>query len=199
MHRPPRSPRDNVRPWKAAVSDAHDPYQLYADELTEDDRSELIDFDCGQEPWARAATEWLLGSDVWESIKKRGTRVWLYRTESNVVVGFGSLGVTRRRWPPPDGSYGNLLIIPMLGLDYRFHGQPPDPAKRFSSQIVGHLRYEAKRLLAEHQDPSRETTPLLVLYVHKDNLAAIRLYQKFGFTVEVKASRNDLLLMIQKL
>jgi hypothetical protein len=181
------------------VTDAHDPYQLYADELTENDQSELIDFDCGQEPWARAATEWLLGSEVWESIKKRGTRVWLYRTESNVIVGFGSLGVTRRRWPPPDGSYGNLPIIPMLGLDDRFRGQPPDPAKRYSSQIVSHLRYEAKRLLAENQDSGRETTPLLVLYVHKDNHAAIRLYEKFGFSVEVKASRNDLLLMIQKL
>jgi hypothetical protein len=181
------------------VTDTHDPYQLYSDELTESDLPDLMDFDCGREPWARAATEWLLGSEVWQSIEKRATKVWLYRTAADVVVGFGSLGMTRRRWPPPDGGYANLLIIPMLGMDYRFHGQPPDPVRRYSNQILSHLRYEAKRLLAEHLAASHGMLPLLALYVHKDNRAAIRLYEKFGFAAEPNVSRDDLLLMVQKL
>jgi hypothetical protein len=150
-------------------------------------------------PCDRAATEWLLGSEVWQSIDKRGTKVWLYRTESGVIVGFGSLGMTCRRWPPSDGDYANLLIIPMLGMDYRFHGQPPDPPRRYSNQILSHLRYEAQHLLTEHQKSRGGLLPLLMLYVHKDNRVAIRLYEKFGFKAKLKASRDDLLLMIQKL
>jgi hypothetical protein len=88
------------------VSEEANPYQLYADEFTEEDLPELAQFDCCGDrdaPWARAANEWLFGSDVWQS-KKRGTSVWLYRLVSGVVVRFGSLGMTRRRWPPPDGG-----------------------------------------------------------------------------------------------
>jgi ribosomal protein S18 acetylase RimI-like enzyme len=38
-----------------------------------------------------------------------------------------------------------------------------------------------------------------MLYVHRDNLRAIKLYQDFGFTVEPTARKGDLLLMIQKI
>lgn len=181
------------------VSAEHNPYQLYADELTEEDRSELIHLNCGDAPWSRAATEWILGSDVWESIEKYNTNVWLYRNDSDVIVGFGSLGLTRRRWPPPDGGFTNLLIIPMLGLDYRFHGQPPSPNERYSSQVVSHLRYEALRLFDSHQNAGRTTLPHLSLWVHRDNRKAIRLYEKFGFVTEPDGARGDQLLMVQTL
>lgn len=46
------------------VSDEHNPYQLYADELSDEDRADLLNLNCGDEPWSRAATEWMLGSDV---------------------------------------------------------------------------------------------------------------------------------------
>lgn len=184
------------------MPDEHDPYQLYADELRASDLAELIDFDCGDDPdkpWSRAATEWLLGSDVWESIEKRGTKVWLFRTELDVIVGFGSLGMTRRKWPPPDGKYSNLLIIPMLGIDRRFHGQPPDPDKRYSKQILSHLLHEARQLFQSNQNAGRETLPLLTLYVHEDNYRAIRLYEKVGFISEPSATRNHLCLMVLRL
>lgn len=180
------------------VSHENNPYQLYADEFTEEDLSELLDLDCGNEPWSRAATEWILGTDKWDSIQKHGTRVWLYRNDT-VVVGFGSLGITRRRWPPPNGGYCNLLIIPMLGIDHRFHGQPPDPHPRYSHQIVSHLRFEAIQLIASHQESDRTTLPLLSLYVHRENTRAIRLYEKFGFVEEKGGMRGNLLMMIQKL
>ena len=181
------------------MSDAHNPYQLYADEFTEDDRSELIHLNCGDEAWRRAATEWMIGAEMRDSIEKHGTRVWLYRNDQGVIVGFGSLGTTRRRWPPPDGGFSNLLIIPMLGIDHRFHGQPPDPQYRYSNQIISHLRFEAIQLLKSHQESDRSTLPLLSLYVHRENRRAIRLYQKFGFVAEGAGARADLLLMIQKL
>jgi hypothetical protein len=181
------------------VSDEYNPYQLYADKLTPHDRAELLHLNCGEEPWSRAATEWMLGSDVWESIEKRNTQVWLYRNDSDVIVGFGSLGLTRRRWPPPAGGYSNLLIIPMLGIDHRFHGQPPDPRHRYSNQIVSHLRHEAIQLFELHQKVGRSTLPLLTLFVHRENIRAIRLYEKFGFSVESAASRGDQLLMIQRI
>lgn len=181
------------------MSDEHNPYQLYADEFTEGDHAELIHFNCGDDPWSRAATEWMLGTEVRASIEKYGTRAWLYRNDKDVIVGFGSLGTTRRRWPPPNGGYCNLLIIPMLGIDYRFHGQPPDPHPRYSNQIVSHLRFEAIRLVACHRESGRATLPLLTLYVHRDNLRAIRLYKKFGFVEEPAGLRGNLSLMIQKL
>ncbi len=174
-------------------------YRLYADEITGDDRPDLIHLNCGDESWARAATEWVLGTEVWDSIEKHGTRVWLYRNDKDVIVGFGSLGITRRRWPPPDGGYCNLLIVPMLGIDHRFHGQPPDREQRFSHQILSHLRFEAIQLFKSHQESGRSTLPLLSLYVHRENHRAIRLYERFGFLAKPAGVRADLLLMIQKL
>ena len=179
------------------LSDDHNPYQLYADYVTPSDIADLVSFDCGsQDAWSRAATEWIVGRDVWESIEKRKTKVWLYRNDSDVVVGFGSLGLTRRKWPPPDGGYTNLLIIPMLGVDHRFHGFPPDVRYRYSNQIMSHLRFEAIQM---SQQGSQTTLPVLTLFVHRDNARAIRLYEKFGFSIEPAASRGDQLLMIQRI
>ena len=181
------------------MSGAASPYQLYADEFSEDDLPELVDFDCcgdSDTPWARAADEWLLGSDVWQS-KRRGTRVWLYRLGSGVVVGFGSLGMTRRRWPPPDGGYRNLLIIPMLGIDYRFQGGPT-ASEKYSHQIVRHLLHEASQLV-QQEAAGRSTSSVLTLWVHKDNKRAMKLYERFGFVAEFEASRGSLLLMTRRI
>ena len=175
------------------MASSQNPYQLYADEFTEEDRSELINLDCGEDASGRAATEWLHGSEVTESIKNRATRVWLYRNDAGVLVGFGSLGPSRRRWPPPDGSYSNLLFIPMLGIDIHFQGQPPAPHPRYSHQILSHLRYEAIQLFDEHQESRSSTLPFLALYVHRDNVRAIRLYEKhFDFRVVPGGARGRL-------
>jgi ribosomal protein S18 acetylase RimI-like enzyme len=86
----------------------------------------------------------------------------------------------------------------MLGIDHRFHGQPPDPQQRYSNQILSHLRFEAIQLFKSHQESGRSILPLLSLYVHRENHRAIRLYEKFGFVAEPAGARADLLLMIQK-
>ena len=181
------------------MSGAPSQYQLYADEFTEEDLPELAQFDCrgdSDAPWARAANEWLLGSEVWQS-KRRGTCVWLYRLASGVVVGFGSLGMTRRRWPPPDGGYRNLLIIPMLGIDHLFQGKPTE-SEKYSHQILNHLLYEASQLIQHEEAAGRSTTNVLTLYVHKDNKPARKLYETFGFVAEAKARRGSLLLMTRR-
>lgn len=45
------------------------PHQLYAAPFTEADQARLAGFSCGAEPWSRHVAEWLLGSDVCDSIR----------------------------------------------------------------------------------------------------------------------------------
>lgn len=66
------------------------PDQLYAIPFTEADQSRLVGFSCGDAVWSRHVSEWLLGSDVLDSMK-RGTRVWLFETLDKVVVGLAPL------------------------------------------------------------------------------------------------------------
>jgi len=69
--------------------------------------------------------------------------------------------------------------------------------RRRSSAI--HLRYEAIDTLTQHRAEKRSTLPLLTLYVHQDNAAAIRLYENFGFVPAPQVKTNDHILMSQKL
>ena len=182
------------------MAEPENPHQLFADEFTESDQAELAPFDCGtkdEAPWARAANEWILGSDVWES-KKRGTTVWLYRLGSGALVGFGSLGLTRRRWPP-HGEYANVLIIPMLGVDRRYHGQPVAKEMRYCHQILNHLLYEASELYRSERTRKGSVLNLLTLWVHEENLRAIRLYETFGFVAERLEAKRPMLLMARGL
>ncbi len=114
---------------------ADHPNQLYAVEFTEADQARLVGFSCGDELWSRHVTEWIRGSDVVDSMK-RGTRVWLFETTQGEVVGFGSVGTSEWRWPPPKGSKATIVLIPMLGIDFRFRGDPSDPDWRYSGQLM---------------------------------------------------------------
>lgn len=160
-------------------------YELSADILEEADQKDLVGFSCGDTDYGRASTQWITGSDVFDSIK-RGTNVWLYRNQAGDVIGFGSIGPIRWRWPLPDGSYTNLLIIPMLGIDERYHGQPPDVQWRYSHQILNHLIYEARSPASESSHPIE----WLLLMVHPDNQRAIRLYEQFDFKLIPDVTRG---------
>lgn len=151
-------------------------FQLYADEFTEADQEDLVGFSCGDSLQGKYCTQWIIGSDVLDSMK-RGTKVWLFRNREGQVVGYASLGLVRWRWPLPDGQYTKNLYIPMLGIDQRFQGEPSDPEWRYSHQIMNHLiaaAYAASQQLDEPVD-------WLLLMVAPDNQAAIRLYEKFDF------------------
>ena len=170
------------------------PHQLFAVEFTEADQPRLVNFSCGDAVWARHVAEWIRGSDVLDSIKK-GTKVWLFETADDEIVGFGSVGPARWRWPPPDGSYTRLLLVPMLGLDIRFQGQPPNPELRFARQIMSHIISEA-HAISQEAGKSGKPIDWLVLLVHRENQRAIRFYEKCGFEQIPNVVRdNDHLVM----
>ena len=176
-------------------------FQLFADPFTDADQSAMTGLHCGDEPWARAATAWITGSDVLDSIRNHHTRVWVFRSESNSIVGFASLGPTRWRWPPPDGSYTRLLMVPQLGVCERFRGQPPDPAWRFSSQIMSHVIFEAQEWASEIRKTksAKKHVELLILQAHKDNRAAYRLYERFGFVAMPDFESSNHIVMSHRL
>ncbi len=171
------------------------PHQLYAIDFTEADQVRLAGFSCGDEAWSRHVAEWILGSDVLDSMSKWGTRVWLFETAQGAVVGFGSVGITRWRWPPPDGEPTKIVLLPMLGIDKRFHGMPADPEWRYSRQIMSHLVSEAERIAREWPDLDKKPR-WLVLMVHRDNQRAIAFYEQCGFElIPDVVRRNDHLVM----
>jgi RimJ/RimL family protein N-acetyltransferase len=157
-------------------------------------------FFCGEERWEREITEWLRSpageNSALQDMKNHGTEIWLHwieesepaegssggtdRVEAGTekrkrLVGVSSLGQTQWRWPPPKGPKRLLNIIPCVGLQKAFQGEPKDaPAgERFASQILDHLIYEATT--RTHREPR------IVLMVDEENLRAIRFYEKAGF------------------
>lgn len=171
------------------------PDQLFAVPFSEADQERLVGFSCGNESWSRYVSEWLLGSDVLDSMKK-GTRVWLFENQDKEVVGFGSLGTSRWKWPPPDGARATIALIPMLGVDKEYHGMPEDPEWRFSHQIMGHLIAEAEKLALSGREAGLGHINWLVLMVHRENARAIRFYEQCGFEIiPGVVRRNDHVVM----
>ncbi len=68
--------------------------------FTPDLLPEVQDFDCGDEPWEQEVAAWIKGSPggVLDDLQ-RGCEVWLYVTEEEGLVGFGSLARSSWRWP----------------------------------------------------------------------------------------------------
>jgi len=157
------------------------PNQLCAVEFTAADQPRLVGFSCGVEPWSLHVTDWIRGSDVLESMTKWGTRVWLFETPTGDVVGFGSVGTSQWRWPPPDGAKTTIVLVPMLGIDARYRGQPPDPTWRYSRQLMSHLIAEGQRTAREWNGDAETKPQWLVLMVHRDNTRAIKFYEQCGF------------------
>jgi ribosomal protein S18 acetylase RimI-like enzyme len=152
-------------------------------------------FNCGDDPWAVAASEWISGPcsatySALQSIADRGNSVWLYYDGPN-LIGFGSLGESE--WPdmPPSGNREYFSYIPQLAIASNFQSCPKNcPAEqRYSHQIMSDLIGRA--LLASHE--------VLGLHVHEQNLPAIRLYQAFDFHVLPPCKKPGQLRMIRLL
>ena len=170
---------------------ADHPNQLYAVEFTEADQARLAGFSCGGELWSKHVTEWILGSDVLDSMEEHGTRVWLFETGDSDIVGFGSVGTSVWRWPPPNGAKTNIVLIPMLGIDVRFQGKPSDPEWRYSRQIMEHLLAEGQRLAIEWPEGSGPRPEWIVLMVRRDNARALKFYENCGFELIPGVERRN--------
>lgn len=112
---------------------------------------------------------------------QRGTQVWLFETAGGEIVGFGSVGTSIWQWPPPHGHRTSIVLIPMLGIDVRFQGQPVDPAWRYSRQLISHLISEGQRIVRDWPVDAELRPQWLVLLVHQDNARAIQFYEHCGF------------------
>ena len=145
---------------------------LVAHEFTRNDLHEVQTFECGTQPWELILADWIRGEGVVQSMS-RGTQVWLYKTPDGTLIGYGSLGKTRWKWPEPDSPYVRFSIIPALAVKTPFQGQPANVPKseRYSTQIMDDLL----RRSIEHD------TDFVVLEVHNRNARAIQFYRSYGF------------------
>ena len=176
--------------------------QLYADEFSHADQAEMSDLHCGDDAWSRASVEWILGSSVLDSIEKQNTRVWIFRDVEDSIVGFASLNQTGdKKWPPPAGPRTRLLYIPQLAIASQFHGKPDDPAWRYSNQIMAHLVLEACEIAKKVRETKKAKKHItqLFLHVHKDNVPAQKVYQRFEFELLDGFESNNHLIMSHKL
>ena len=144
-------------------------------------------FRCGENRWEYAIAEWIKGDRVLKSMIQRGTEVWLYY-DGDLLVGYGSLGKTRRKWLPPDGGYQNLSLIPSIAVHSDFQGKP-DTKPRYSDLIIGDL-------IAKARDHGTE---LLVLDVHEENKRAIAFYNRYDFNAVSAADDHGYITMYHRL
>jgi ribosomal protein S18 acetylase RimI-like enzyme len=133
---------------------------------------QVRDFDYGDEAYQKELADWMRNDAV--PALGRGTKVWLYVNQAGEVVGYGSLGVTRWKYPEAASRKVELLVVPAVALRKTFWGKPAGAKEgRYSSQIMGHLLADALAW------PGK--LPAVGLFVHPHNQAAIQLYQRLGF------------------
>ena len=139
---------------------------------TPDDLARVRDLDYGLEPCHLDVTQWIREEAA--NHIKQGTRVWMY-ADGKTVLGYGSLGVSRWRYPEPGSKKVPVLIIPAVALAREFWKCPKDAdrADRYSSQIMRHLLSEAEAWANRPE--------AIGLYIHPANEAAKKLYERFGF------------------
>ena len=170
---------------------------LYAVDFTESERDRLTAVSFGTDRYGELVTEWLLGSDVLDSMQ-RGTKVWLFETEDGQVAGIGSLGPCRRRWPPPHGDHKNLLLIPMFAVAQPFREDKRPHEARVSTRIFQHILAEAEELIASRKTDDRSSLlPRLLVYVHEANDRALRFWQRIGFQTIPNARHHGDHLILQ--
>ena len=138
---------------------------------------EVADFNCGSDPWQVEVAQWIKDPSIHDCAvnwMKKGTQVWLYRTEKGELVGYGSLGKAKWNWPPPDGPSETVILIPSFGVRDVYQGEPKEGPRedRYAYQIMGDLIGRAQATGVQ----------LLGLFVDPRNRRAITFYDRIGFT-----------------
>jgi RimJ/RimL family protein N-acetyltransferase len=129
-------------------------------------------FSFGNLPFQQELADWLLREA--SAALARGTKVWLYLNQAGEYVGYSSLGLTRWAYPDAASKKLQILIVPAVAIRQEFWGMPEgSQEERYSSQIMRHLLTEAENWPG--------MPPCIGLFVHPDNQAATKLYQRFGF------------------
>jgi ribosomal protein S18 acetylase RimI-like enzyme len=165
------------------------PPLLEAAEFLPADLPLVADFSAGEDTeWGMAMTEWIKSPPT----KRFGnaetdTVIWLYYHPDGRIVGFGSLGTTRRRCYQPDGPYENYSFIPALAIQRPFQHLPPDDLNNppFSHQIMLDLIFKAFS-----QPPD-----VVLLLVHPENRHAAALYRRFEFEALPERHKNGDIMM----
>ena len=141
---------------------------------------EVQAFDCGDDPWDLEVAEWIESrsgdNSVLEDMKQFGTEVWLYRDEDGLLVGYSSLGQTKYTWPVGTKKKETVSVIPFIGVQRGFRGEPRDAVDRndkYAYQILDDLLAYAAGI--------KTRFPLVALSVDDRNTRAIRFYRHRGF------------------
>ncbi len=163
------------------------PLNLVAKDFQEALLPALAKIDCGNTPWGKWATDWILcrsQSCALTSIEK-GTQVLVYYLDDE-PIGFGSIGPTSRIVE----GVRPLAIIPQIGLDVNFQRFPPDCEwpNRLSTRILLDLLSRAFE-----QDYLG-----VVLSVHTDNKGARKLYDRVGFCPKGEPGNEYQLMFIRR-
>lgn len=150
-------------------------------------------FFCGSEEWERELSEWIQNpgeGGALHDVRARDCQVWLYYTERDGVIGFGSLGTTEWHWPTRKGHKRRLASLPMVAVRRDMWGKPDGPPnRRWSSLILDDLIEEAFALVER-----TGCEPVLGLWVDERNTRAIKFYSENDFrmyAIRRKVSEPD--------
>ena len=140
----------------------------------------VTDFDCGDEEWESPLAAWIEAAPsvengaLHEMRKRKGKlSVWLHVNGAGELVGYSALGASNWEWPTADDPRVPISVIPNVAIQKRFWGCPKGDPPRYSTQILDHLVFEARK----HEDRH----PLLGLFVHPMNGRAIKAYKVAHF------------------
>lgn len=154
-------------------------------QFTEQDFDAVQGFACGNEPWELYLAQWITNTAVQDErtivdLLRDGTKVWLYYAGQGNLVGYGSLGVTRWKYPEPFGpTTATIGVIPAVAVSSAYQGQPlGDWRQRYSTEILMDLITTATQNYSAGVFPD----PALGLFVDTRNVRAKTVYTRLGFT-----------------
>lgn len=141
-------------------------------------RPEVQSFTCGSAPWEVEVGKWVAAdeSEKFDSalycVEHGKCSVWLHLLARDPLelVGFTSLG--QSSWKLSQGKLP-VQLVPNFAVATRYQGQPAEakPAERYA-----HVMF--RDVVAEAATRWKAGAPkLLALFVHPNNLRAIRFYQ----------------------